>query len=297
MLPERNGIGEMIREVCCEDVVRELGDRVAFGRMLKETYGSRLYQLMGEKEYVLKQSKSVSLAGEFSNHKYAYDLWSKGDGFGFAIPKPYFLADDESYYVMEYVKAATGLSDILPKCGAESLAVYERVGSCLKEYHEMVTKDFSGDRIPIGKHVIIAKLLNRDEGNGVREILGQFAEDSYRAIFKDFTFSNVVLDADGRIYFIDFQKIDFFAPFYYDLARFIDTFKVFTFVRHPLFYVSNIGLINKTVDSFIDGYDSGLDKRLLAKMRKVHQQEHILTKDLQKPLHGLILKCLYKVMR
>jgi hypothetical protein len=280
-----------------EEVAHALGEQVTFGGLLKDTYGSRLYLLKGEKEYVLKLSKSVSLSGEYRNHQCVYDLWSKCDGVGFAIPKPYFVGDDESYYVMEYVKAATGLPEILPKCGADSLDIYRRVGSSLRDYHEMMTSNFGGDKIPIDSHVYIEELLSRGDGNGVREILGQFTEDSYRAIFKDFTFSNVVLDADGRIYFIDFQSIDFFGPFYYDLARFVDTFKVFTFTGHPLFYVGNVGLIKKTVESFLDGYNLGLDKSLLTKMRKVHQQEHILTKELQKPLHGLILKCLYKVMR
>lgn len=279
-----------------EDIAQRLGDKLEHAELLKETYGSKLYLLRGEKEYVLKHSKGGSIAGEYRNHKCVYDIWAGCDGVGFMIPEPYFLAGDESYYVMEHVKGAVGLREVLPKYGMESLDIYKRVGSCLKDYHEMMTDNLHGDRVGIESHVTIAKLLKRNDGNRVREILGEFREDSYKVIFKDFTFSNVVLDEDGKIYFIDFQKIDFFAPFYYDLARFIDTLKVFTFTKHPLFWVSHVGLIKKTADSFLAGYSDKIDKELLAKMQSVHRQEHILTKSLQKPLHGLILKCLYSTL-
>src|SRR6056297_899179 len=139
----------------------KLDDQVTGCELLNETYCSKLYLLKGKKEYVLKQGKHKSVISDYRNHKCVYDIWTKCKDIGFIIPKPHFLADNNDYYVMEYIKGAMGLQDILPKLGHNSLAVYKRAGSCLRDYHRMMTKNFSGNKIDLQNHVIINKLLNR----------------------------------------------------------------------------------------------------------------------------------------
>lgn len=277
------------------DAIRQrLADDIEHAELLKETSLSNIYLLTGRQKYVLKENKNGSIRTEYDNHQRIFDIWSRHkETAEFHVPKLYFLSDDESFYIMEYITEAIELKNVLPMQSEKALDIYNRTGRCLRQYHEMMTEEIVDHRMDIQNHPPIAQLIAGKNGKRLKEILSKFDAECYQIIFKDFTFSNVMVDTKNKVYLFDFQKIEYYAPFYYDLARFIDTLKVFTILEHPMFAIRRWPLIKKAAERFIEGYGKPMDQTLLQSMQSLHRKEHVSEKYRKGLLKAMTLKLLY----
>ncbi len=280
-----------------DTIEKQLNEKIDSIELIKETSCSFLYHIKAQKQYVLKKSKAKSISEQFNNHKKIYECWRKGkENLNFKIPEVYFLAGDKKYYVMEYISGAVDLLQLLFQNKNSAAGIFKRAGECMNQYHGLATKSLFDDKQSMLEHNTIKQLLDSKAEDKVRAVLDSFSEDTCRIIFKDFTLSNIVLDDSGNIYFIDFQKIYYYAPLYYDLARFIDTGKVFALVKKPLFFLRNCGKINAILNSFLNGYNPELDRELLKKMQWLHRAEHIQMKANKNKRDAVILKLIYCII-
>ena len=274
-----------------------LGEQIDTISLLKETSRSLLYYVRAKRQYLLKKSKKESIRQEFDNHKRIYECWIKEkENLRFRIPEVYLLDAGKKFYLMEYIESGLNLLEALFQNKDNTNEIFKRAGECVNQYHNLVTKYLSQNKESMLDHDTIKQLLDDRGANKIRKTLDDFDDDTYRIIFKDFTLSNIVLDKDNNIYFLDFQKIYYYAPFYYDLARFIDTGRVFSLVRRPLFFLLNFSKINRALNSFLDGYSDALDKTPLKKMQYLHRAEHIRMKANISKLDSMILRLIYCIV-
>ena len=274
-----------------------LGEQIDTISLLKETSCSLLYYVRAKRQYLLKKSKKESIHEEFDNHKRIYECWLKEkENLGFRIPEVYLLDAGKKFYLMEYIESGLNLLEALFQNKDNTNEIFKRAGECVNQYHNLATKYLSQNKESMLEHDTIKQLLDDRGANKIRKTLDDFDDDTYRIIFKDFTLSNIVLDGNNNIYFLDFQKIYYYAPFYYDLARFIDTGRVFSLVRRPLFFLLNFSKINRALNSFLDGYSDALDKTPLKKMQYLHRAEHIRMKANISKLDSMILKLIYCIV-
>jgi len=284
----------MKREIDTLFVEKKLGEAISHVTLLRETSCSFLYCLEGDKKYVLKQSKKADISHEFQNHQIIYECWAKDkENLDFKVPQVYFLSDGRDFYLMEYIDGAVNLLDVLFQHHHDRDEIFRRAGVCLRQYHGLTTRYLLEKRKSIFVHNTVEQLLNSKSAEKLKSWLNEFDEQTYRIIFKDFTFSNLALDRSGQLYFIDFQNIYYYAPFYYDLARFIDTFKVFALVRRPGFSLLNRGKIRSALESFVQGYDTKLDRGQLKTMQQFHRAEHIQMKAAKDKFGALVLRLIY----
>ena len=275
-------------------IEKQLNEKIGRVVLLKETSCSFLYHVRADKQYVLKKSKAESIEKEFENHKKVYELWQREKGnFGFKVPEIYFLSSDKKSYLMQYIKGGVNLLEVLFRGRDDTNEIFGRVGRCVNQYHNFATEHLAESREDMLVHDTVRQLLNGRRARKIRRCLDEFGDDTYRIIFKDFTFSNIVLAQSGDIYFLDFQNIYYYAPFYYDLARFVDTAKVFTLVRRPFFFLFNISRINCALKSFLNGYGDGIDQACLRRMQRVHRAEHIQMKANKNKFDSIILTLIY----
>jgi len=275
-------------------VEKELHDKIELMVLLKQTSCSVLYYLKGTKEYVLKNSRTKDINEEFNNHKEVYDCWFENrHTLEFRVPELYCLAADGSFYVMEYINDGLNLLDILLGNRPDTQEIFRRAGLCLNQYHRLMTDCVADKKQSILSHDTVSQLLTVRKGERVRQCLASFPTESYRIIFKDFTPTNVVVDAENRIYFLDFQKIYYYAPFYYDLARLIDTAHVFALVRRPRYYLSNIGRIRRVLECFLEGYGEPVEAKWLAEMQWLHRAEHVQMKANKDKFGSIVLRLIY----
>jgi tRNA A-37 threonylcarbamoyl transferase component Bud32 len=280
-----------------ETVERQLNENIDSISLLKETSCSFLYYVKGKKEYVLKKTKKESIGEEFDNHKKVYECWfGEKENLGFKIPEVYLLDTDKKFYLMEYIKNGLNLLEVLFQGKDDVGEIFRRAGECVNQYHSLATRYLTDNKESILVHNTIRQLLDRKAANKIRKCLDDFADDTYRIIFKDFTLSNIVFDQSSNVYFIDFQKIHYYAPLYYDLARFIDTGRVFSLVRKPSFFLLNFNKINRALNSFLEGYSNALDKACLKKMQYLHRAEHIQMKANMSKLDSMVLKLIYLIV-
>jgi hypothetical protein len=280
-----------------EQIETKLGEKINTVTLIKETSCSFIYHIKTNREYVLKKTKSETIEREFDNHEKMYGLWfAEKKNLSFRIPEIFFLNEDKKAYLMEYISDGKNLLEILLQKRIDTVDVFYKTGACLNQYHGLATKYLAADRQNINEHNTIKQLLNSRLKNKVTTCLDIFSTDTYRTIFKDFSPSNIVADNKGNIYFLDFQNLHYYAPFYYDLARFIDTTKAFTLVRKPIFYMRNFPSINKALNSFLDGYGVKIDNLLLKKMQYLHRKEHIRMKANKSNLDATILRLIYNLV-
>jgi len=281
-------------KVNTQHIETQLGERINTISLLKETSCSLLYCVETERKYVWKTTKQKTIEKEFDNHRKIFECrLGEKDKPGFGIPKIYFLSGDRKSYLMEYIEGGTNLLDVLLQNRADTGDLFRRTGRCLRQYHNLATKYLAKEKENILTHNTIKQLLDKRGGYKIRGCLDSFSQDSYRIIFKDFTLSNVVLDKNNNIYFLDFQNIYYYAPFYYDLARFIDTTRVFALVRRALFFLLNRRSVNLALEGFLGGYDDTLNKVQLKRMQYLHRREHIQMKANKSKLDSTILKLIY----
>ncbi len=281
-------------KVNTQQIETQLGERINTISLLKETSCSLLYCVETERKYVWKTTKQQAIEKEFDNHRKIYECQLREkDKLNFRIPQVYFLSGDRKSYLMEYIEGGTNLLDVLLQNRDDTSNVFRRTGRCLRQYHDLATKYLTKDKESILTHNTIKQLLDRRAGRKIKSCLDDFGQDSYRIIFKDFTLSNVVLDKSNNIYFLDFQNIYYYAPLYYDLARFIDTTKVFALVRRPLFFLLNRRSVSLALENFLEGYDDTLNKAQLKRMQYLHRREHIQMKANKSKPDSIILKLIY----
>jgi hypothetical protein len=119
-------------------------------------------------------------------------------------------------------------------------------------------------------------------------------QDRFGIIYKDFTPSNIVVDLQGTMYFLDIQDDFYRAPLAYDWARFIDTTKVFSIVRKPSMIFS-FDLVKRAVNAFLEGYGGAADEYFQS-IQFVHRTEHVHIKITKTRMRGIILKLLYMIV-
>jgi serine/threonine protein kinase len=272
--------------------------------LIAETNCSLVYRLKAQKKnYVLKKFKKKNKAfQEFNNHRRVYNLWlSNKNSLGFNIPQPYVLSKKRNFFVMEYIDNSRSLFDLMFTGRFEKLPFYfEKVGKCLAQYHQLITSSSLFKKKPITKDGVIDLILKSKYGKYFRDNYKKINRKAYKLISRDFKASNVLINKENQIYLIDFQEVEYYAPFYCDLARFYDTTKSLTFYKSPVFYLKNRKRIDMILDSFLQGYHSieKLDKDVLCMIRKLHQIEHMFMKKKSgHNLKGILLKAFYTISK
>jgi hypothetical protein len=284
----------MISKEQREFVHQSVGEKTERCLLINETACSWLWLISGQSKYILKINKKNNIKEEYENHKTIYDLWSQNEsGLDFQIPKPYAIGNNYQEYIMDYVEEGQNLLEILFRNDHRADNIFLRTGQCLCQFHELTTRGLINAKQDLLLHNSIAKILKKKKGKKLKKLLGEFSNNTNKVIFKDFKPSNVVVDKNNKIYFLDFQKIYYYAPFYYDLARFIDTTKIFAIVKKPLFSLSNRRYINSAIQSFLIGYGDGIVLGDLKKMQKLHRSEHICMKRNINIFDSIVLKFLY----
>jgi len=258
-----------------------------------------LISLDSGQKIILKVGKvSEVIMDEYFNHSNLYSHWQKHkDKFDFKIPRPLYFFQNHSSYLMEYVEGAKSLDEVFCASLMDSRSnllpkLFARVGVCLAQYHTVFTQMRPNTKSVLD-HDSVDGLLSGSGKKEYLQIYRTFPKKCYRNILKDFKPQNILV-AGEDIYFIDFQKIDYSAPLYYDLARFIDTLHLFTFLEKPDQYFKNRKYLAKSACSFLSGYGE-VNMRLLSACRRLHQLEHVYIKR-KKALNAFILFLFYKLI-
>ncbi len=281
-----------------EEIEQQLNEKILSFDLLKETDCSFLYLVAGEKRYVLKLNKKGNIGAEYDNHRRIYECWKEEKhNLTFKIPQTYFLSTDKTFYVMEYIKNGINLLEVLFQNRNDTDNLFRKTGRCLKQYHDLATKYLYENRQSFLEHNTVKQILKTHKGPMLKKILNYFDDDSYRIIFKDFKPTNVVIGEKDDLYFLDFQKIYYYAPFYYDLTRFVDAAEIFSIVKKPVFSLLNFAKIKKAMKSFLQGYEGDIDESSLKKMQIFHRQEHFQMKKNKNRLNAIVLKLLYWIIR
>ena len=276
----------------------QLQERIEALSPLKETSCSRLYLARGRQTYVVKQAKKENIRQEYDNHRTVYDCWrQEADHVDFRVPETYCISEDQTYYVMAYIEGAKNLNDLLRQDLEDIRKPFAEVGVSLRQYHRVMTDHLGQDPENILSHDTMEQLLGRERAARLLADFATFNEETYRVIFKDVTASNILLGGDGRVYFIDFQHIRYWAPLYYDLARFIDTTQALTLVHRPLFFLKERHKINSVLRCFLDGYNGEFNEADLRRMQGVHRREHIQMKRKHGWLDAVVLSLIYRFLK
>ncbi len=284
----RNGIKETIEQ--------RLAERVESMHLLAETAPSRIYLVRADRQYVVKESKKGSIVQEYSHHKAIYECWlPRRDQLGFGIPRPYFLSDDRRFFMMEYIEGDNLLRILLQGTG-DVQGLFRQTGQYLRQFHDMTTNHLALQTRPLTECDSIRKLLTGPQRPLLDTCLGAFSETTYRAIFKDFTPSNVVINQAGQVYFLDYHELGYYAPFYYDLARFVDTTRVFGLIRRLPYSAIGFHRVRQALACFIEGYGNEAEPALLKKMQIVHRREHVRMKLDYSLWRGILLRLIYVVV-
>ncbi len=274
-----------------------MNERISSISLFRETSCSLLFRVRAGKEYVLKKAKRKNINHEFLNHKTIYHCWlDSKEKLDFKIPALFLQTADKKAYLMEYIDGVN-LLDMLLKNNDKAAEVFKLVGKCLHQYHRLATRRLAEKKIDITEHPAVKKLLEGPKAEQLKNYLSLFKQDSYRILLKDFTPSNILVHKNNDIYLVDFQNIYYSAPLYYDLARFIDTTKVFTLVRRPLHFLLRHRRLTRILDGFLEGYGEKLDPAHLRAMQRFHRAEHILSKLDNEKLDAMILKLIYCLIR
>ncbi|MCF7973904.1 MAG: aminoglycoside phosphotransferase family protein [Phycisphaerae bacterium] len=266
-------------------------------RQLAETKPSSIFYLRGQRDYVLKRTKRVPLGREFESLQKVYDLWlTQKACLEFRVPKPYLLGPEGQFILMAYIDGETLLAKLIAEEeGVETL--FSRAGRGLKQYHDLMTDRMHDGAEDLSEYEYMADTLRQPGGSLMRERLGNFPPETRRVLFKDFTPANVMVSEAGHIYFVDIQEIFYTGSLYYDLARFIDTTKVFSIIKKPARALRGIHHIRRAVQAFLSGYGHEVDHGLLKRMQVIHQKEHVYIKNTVTPMNALVLRTLYTVLK
>ena len=281
-----------------EELEENLNMEIECINLIKKTDSYSIYLLMNKNmKYILKRSLNGNIIKDYRNHEAVYKIWeSCKKDINFIIPEPFFCDIGSEWYLMEYISDADNLQDIvLNKNSANLEKQFNHVGNVLYQYHHCMTLHVLSKRKEFTEHNTLKSVLSSKKKKMFRDLLGHFDRGTYTIIFKDFKPSNVLIDKNNKIYLIDFQNIHYCAPFYYDIARFIDSLEVSTLFKSPLFYFLNRRRLNRFTECFMKGYsESTIDNGLLNDARKMHQIEHVFMKqDKGQSMKAILLKMFY----
>jgi len=285
----------MIDETLKDLIEDYCGQPIASCRLLAETYPSRLYCLQADRTYVLKVTKQVSLVNQYRSHQRIYERWlSQQETCSFGIPQPYLLDPEGRFILMEYVDGPH-LIEWLRRFPAAAVDLFSCAGQSLRQYQDLVDILRSEAR-DLKTHDSIRNVLRESCGTQIEQHLDRVVQNDRGAIFRDFTPTNVVVNAQRELYLIDIPDVLYQGPRYYDVARFVDTTKVFSLIDKPWISIFRYGHVHRAVQAFLEGYDPEINDSLLKDMQFVHRQEHILFKTRATRLRGIILEGLYKLI-
>lgn len=272
-----------------------LGQTISRVSLLADTYPSWLYRLEADKSYVCKISKRQPLDCQYDNHWRLYQEWrEKQSSFCFMIPKPYLLGPKGQFMLMEHVEGETLLGR-LTTSRSDILGLFTKVGLSLRQFHRLVAV-FKDEARDLSDCKSMANVIRKRGGTQIARCLDLVSPNQCGVIFRDFTPSNVMATTQEDLYFIDFPDVFYRGPYYYDLARFIDTTKVFGFIAKPLRFLRQPKKIQQAVEAFLTGYDPVFDLNCLKKMQHVQRMEHVHYKTQETRVRGMILKLLYKYL-
>jgi len=284
----------MISETYKTFIEKNLDETVKKSQLLTETYPSRIYRVSGRHQYVLKETRRTALNHQFANHKKIFEAWlGRRDALIFKIPEPFLLGPEGTFILMEYVDG-DNLLNLLLKKNDNVIDLFHRAGQALRQYHDLAKDSFVDSAIDIKSCDSIREIMSSSKGPAVEKALDSIPQDCFGIIYKDFTPSNIVIDRQGAMYFLDIQDDFYRAPLVYDWARFIDTTKVFSIVRKPSMILS-FGLVKRAVNAFLEGYGGAIDEHFRT-IQFVHRTEHVHIKITKTKIRGVILKLLYLIV-
>jgi len=278
------------------------GEKVISLELIKKTDSSMIYLLITNQDnkYALKMSNKKQDAGkEYKNHKIVFHIWQDNkDKLSFNIPSVHFYDKDYNYYVMEYVKNSTNLQELIFNSDTGRLKhIFHKIGKMQYDYHQIATSALKDKRRSLLEHNSVKTEVESNSGQHFLALYDSLPKDSYRFLLKDFKPTNVLIDEKDRIWLIDFQNINYYAPLYYDFARFIDTMKIFSFISSPFKYVLYRRRIACLIDIFIRSYGENISLAHINTARKIHQKEHIIMKKKKGQIPKmLLLKLLYGIL-
>ena len=277
-------------------IEERLDEKIDDIQVLADTKPSRLFELRGRRRYVLKQTKRVPLHRQFSTQRRVFDLCrDQTEEMLFSVPEPYLLEPEGRFMLMEYVEGDTLLNRLCRRePGVEDL--FHQVGAGLQQYHRLLTARFNDVKTDLREYPFMAEVLATRHGPAIQARLARFPAESDRVLYKDITPANVVVSPSRRIYFVDVQEDFYGGPFYYDLARFVDTTLVFSIVRNPHRVWTCYPAARRAAAAFLAGYGQTVDETLLKSMQYVHRWEHVHIKRTATPCRALVLKVLYTVL-
>ncbi|MFA6495509.1 MAG: phosphotransferase [Patescibacteria group bacterium] len=267
-------------------------------KLLRETDVSYLYLAeLSNIKILAKQYKNISIKHEYENQLYIYTIIN--DHYQnklFRVPRPFFFSESENFFTMEYIPDAKNFLDllfILPLNQVQQLS--QKVGLALYEYHVLLTKYLSQKKKSIYTGDSMQELFKTKKGSTIKKIIDKFPENTTSVIYRDFTPTNIMFRND-EIYFIDFQTICYTGPFFYDLARFQDVTRIFSFLKHPFSYLYHRKTILMILDQIVQGYNEKkyVDRNLLKMASFIHHKEHAIMKNKNK-FNKYILKFLYLI--
>jgi len=277
-------------------IEERLDEKIDDIRVLADTKPSRLFELRGRRRYVLKQTKRVPLHRQFSTQRRVFDLCrEQTEEMLFSVPEPYLLGPEGRFMLMEYLEGDTLLNRLCRRePGVEDL--FHQVGASLRQYHRVLTARFNDVKTDLRAYPFMAEVLATRCGPAIEARLARFGAESERVLYKDITPANVVVSPSRRIYFVDVQEDFYGGPFYYDLARFVDTTLVFSIVRNPHRVWTAYPAARRAAAAFLAGYGNTVNETLLKSMQFVHRREHVHIKQTATPRRALVLKVLYTVL-
>lgn len=279
-------------------IEKELKVKVLTITLFKKTNPSEIYIANTQnKKYIIKKGLGESIEEEYINHKTIYKIYLENkDAAFFSIPKPYMINKKGNYFVMEYIENANNFQELILNKNFKLLnEIASSIGKSIYSYHQLATK-YLTTRTNIFDHGTMQLVISSKHGNKIINLYKKIPNNSFCIIFKDFKATNILVDKYKNIYFIDFQKINYYASYYYDLARFIDTTKIFTFVKNPIYYLLKRKNISNIFANIINSYKKDINLNYLYIAQKIHQTEHIfMKKEKGHFLNSVILQLIYKL--
>lgn len=277
-------------------IEQQLNEKFDSVILLAETRVSSIYVLDGKNKYIFKHSKKKPLNNFFKNQKKIFNMWKKRkDSCDFRVPEPILLGPDGRFMVIEYVKGENLLTKLV-KGQNNTESLFYKTGRSLKQYHTLATQAFADTKEHKENCEKIKDLLERTNTSFVANLVSEFPSDCTRALFRDFTPTNIMVSSNDNIFFLDINDIVYLGPFYYDLSRFIDTTKVFCLINNPLSIFTGYHNTKKAIKAFLSGYGEDVNRDLLKKMQFIHRKDHIRFKKETNLFRGLILEILYKII-
>lgn len=276
-------------------IEQQLNDKFDSVKPLAETRVSSILVLIGKQKYIFKLSKLKPLHNHFENHKKIFNLWAGKKALcDFRISEPVMLGPEGRFMVIEYVDGENLLTK-LTKDANNVDSLFERTGRGLKQYHALLTQEILDNIGGFDRCKKMTDFLWKKDDQEMLKHLSEFPSECERGIFRDFTPTNVIISQTDEIYFCDLQEAFYSGPLYYDIARFIDTTKVFNLIKTKSLF-NRPKRAREAIDAFLTGYGNDIELVLLRKMQAIHRKDHIRFKKATNPFRGLILKILYKVV-